>query len=114
MRRTDAPPHTRPQELPIDHRRLLLSRDRLNQAPRSAVARLCVRLFDLIQSQPKEHQLLALAGAFVLAAEAFKFSAQDAFQAVKNLMADPTTSTGLGVQFDAMKWHLEEELAHDS
>lgn len=83
-------------------------------APRSEVARACVLLFDRIQALPKEHQLLALAGAFVLMASAFKFPAQEAFTAVKNLMADPNTSTGLGIQFDAMKWHLEDELAHDA
>lgn len=83
-------------------------------ANRKAVARACVLLFDTVQSLPKEDQLLALAGAFVLMSSAFKFPAFDAFNAVKNLMADPTTSTGLGVQFDAMKWHLQTELANDA
>lgn len=82
-------------------------------APRKAVADACVRLFDRIQDLPKEHQLLAFAGAFVLMADAYGFNPQDTFTAVKNLMADPMTSTGLGIQFDAMRWHLQDELAHD-
>lgn len=83
-------------------------------ASRKAVADACVLLFDRIQSLPKEHQLLALAGAFVLMSDAFGFPAQDAFVAVKNLMQDRETSTGLGLQFDAMRWHLQDELAHDT
>lgn len=79
-------------------------------APRSEVARACVLLFDRIQELPNEHQILAFAGAFVLMSEAYGLNAQEAFTAVKNLMADPSTSTGLGLQFDAMKWHLETEL----
>lgn len=90
----------------------LVSRDRLNNANRSRVAALVVNLFDRIQSHPvKEEQLLALAGAFVLMAKAFRFSAQEAFTAVGNLMTEPNKEDGLVHQFAAMKYHLETELA---
>lgn len=83
-------------------------------ADQKAVAKACVLLFDRIQHLPKDQQLLALAGAFVLMSMALRFPAQDAFTAVKNLMRDPLTASGLGLQFDAMRWHLEDELAHDA
>lgn len=94
-----------------DVRRSLVSRDRLTNANRKRVAGLVVNLFDRIQSHPiKEEQLLALAGAFVLMADAFRFSAQDAFTAVKNLMTQPDKEDGLVHQFAAMKYHLQTEL----
>lgn len=94
-----------------DRRRSLVSRDRLNNADRSRVSALMVNLFDRIQGHPvKEEQLLALAGAFVLMAEACRLSAQDVFTAVKNLMTDPTKAEGRVLQFSAMQYHLETEL----
>jgi hypothetical protein len=75
------------------------------------VARLCVMLFNAIQNHPrKEEQLLALAAAFLLMAEAAGIPAQDAFTAVKNLMADPLHSDRIEHRFAAMRYHLETEL----
>jgi len=95
-----------------DHRRrLLASRDRMNNANRLTVSRLMVNLFDRIQLHPrKEEQLLALAGAFVLMADACRIPAQDVFTCVKNLMTDPLREDGLVHQFAAMKYHLETEV----
>lgn len=97
--------------MPDNRARILTSRDRLNNADRGRVARLMVSLFDRVSLHPlKEEQLLALAGAFVLLADAAKIPAQDVFTAVKNLMTDRTKSEGLVLQFSAMKYHLETEV----
>lgn len=90
--------------------RILVHRDRLMNAPKKPVGDSMVRLFKTVESQPRETQLLALAAAFVLMSEAFDFPATDTFQAVTNLMKDPLTSSGKGLQFDAMKFHLQTEL----
>lgn len=82
-------------------------------ADRTEVASNCVSIFDRIQDIGKEAQVLALAAAFLLLCTAKRIPAQDAFTAVKNLMTDPTTSSGLGPQFQAMKYHLETEVLHD-
>jgi hypothetical protein len=88
----------------------LIDRDALNSAPKRQVADLCVSIFDRIQQRRKEHQLLGLAAAFTLLCDACKVPAQDVFAAVKNLMADPMTSTGLAPQFQAMRFHLRTEV----
>lgn len=91
--------------------RLLVDRDRLINANRANVARLCVNLFERIQLHPrKEEQLLALAAAFLLMAEACSIPAQEAFTAVKNMMADPMRASGIYHQFDAMRFHLDTEV----
>jgi aminopeptidase N len=76
------------------------------------VAKLCVLIFDRIQGYHlhKEAQLLAIAAAFTLMADAMKVPPQDAFTAVKNLMADPEHKGSLRAQFAAMAFHLEDEL----
>jgi hypothetical protein len=92
-------------------RRLLVNRDRLVNAHKTRVANLTVSLFDRIQGHPvKEEQLLALAAGFVLMSEATGVPAQDAFQAVKNLMVDEKHSERRDHRFAAMKHHLETEL----
>lgn len=96
-----------------DRRRLLYDRDRLMNAPKRAVATACVNIFDRIQGLSKEIQILALAGAFAITCEVSRCSPQDAFTAVKNLMADPMTSTGRGLQFDAMRFHLDTDVMED-
>lgn len=73
-----------------------------------------VKLFATIQKLPREIQLLALAAAFILQSEALGFDTNDAYAAVTNLMKDPLTRSGRGSQFDAMKWHISEELAPDA
>lgn len=93
--------------------RLLINRDRLMNAPRAQVASATVNIFDRIQGLPKEIQLLALACAFILTADASGIPAQDAFTASKNLMVDPNTQTGLGREFQAMRHHLRTELFAD-
>lgn len=93
-----------------DRTRLLVDRDRLMNASRNKVADTCVHIFDRIQGLPKELQVLGLAAAFLLTADASRIPAQDAFTAVKNLMANPLTASGLDLQFQAMKFHLETEL----
>ncbi|MFZ3194113.1 MAG: hypothetical protein WA154_13025 [Moraxellaceae bacterium] len=91
-----------------------MSRDKLNNANRLRVARLVVGIFDRIQQHPiKEEQLLAMAGAFVLMADALDIPAQDAFVAVKNLMTNPHEEDGLVHQFAAMGYHLKTELLQD-
>lgn len=80
-------------------------------ADRLTVARLCVMIFSAIQNhRSKEEQLLALAAAFLLMAETAGIPAQDAFTAVKNLMADPLHADRVEHRFAAMKYHLETEL----
>ena len=75
------------------------------------VGRLAVLLFDRIQlHENKEEQLLALAAAFLLMSEAAGFPAQDSFTAIKNMMADPTRASGIFHQFDALKFHIQDEL----
>lgn len=96
-------------------RRLLVDRDRLVNAHRANVARLTVLLFDRIQlHESKEEQLLALAAAFLLMAEACGVPAQEAFTAVKNMMADPMRASGIYHQFDAMRYHLDSEVLADA
>lgn len=90
--------------------RLLVDRDKLTNASRQSVAEGTVSIFDRIQGWPKEAQLLALACAFILTADASGLPAQEAFTAAKNLMADDLTSTGLAPQFQAMKYHLTTEV----
>lgn len=87
-----------------------MDRDRLNHAPQGVVANLTAQLFDRLQDKPKEHQLLAMACAFILMAETCRLPAQDAFQAASNLMKDPLTATGRHVTFDAMRYHLETDI----
>lgn len=90
--------------------RVLVDRDRLNLASQKAVAANCVRVFDVLQHYPREHQLLALACSFILLADASGIPAQDVFTASKNLMADPLTSSGLEPRFQAMRFHLNTEI----
>lgn len=88
---------------------LLVDRDRLTNASRSEVARLCVLLFDRIQCHDNlEEQLLALAAAFLLTADALDIPAQDAFVCVKNMLADPLRADGMYHQFSAMKEMLAD------
>jgi hypothetical protein len=88
----------------------LYDRDTLNHAPKGLVARGCVALFDRIQGWKKENQILSLAAAFLLACEAARIPAQDAFTVTKNLMADPMTASGIAPEFQAMRFHLETEV----
>lgn len=83
-------------------------------ADQGRVARLCVILFNAIQGhRSREEQVLALAAAFTLLAQACKIAPQEAFTVVKNLMVDPLHSEGLVHQFAAMRYHLETELLAD-
>jgi len=82
----------------------------MNHANKKQVAVNCVRVFDRIQGWPKEQQLLALSCAFLLLSDASGQPAQDTFTVSKNLMADKLTSSGLGLQFQAMRYHLETEV----
>lgn len=69
-----------------------------------------VKLFATIQNEPRETQLLALAAAFVIQAEALEFSTSDTYAAVVNLMKDPLNASGRDHRFDAMKFHIRTEL----
>lgn len=90
--------------------RLLVDRDKLNSASRATVAATTVRIFDRIQDFPKEVQVLSIAAAFLLAAEASGVSPQEAWQAVSNIMRDPTHATGRHAKFAAMLYHLKTEV----
>jgi hypothetical protein len=94
----------------MNRAKLLTNRDKLMNAPSEKVAEATVLIFDRIQGLPKYLQLLALACAFLLVAETSGIPAQDAFTASKNLMVDPSTKTGLGLRFQAMKHHLATEV----
>lgn len=99
------------EEPPVTH--LLLSRDRLMNAPRKVVAQLCVRIFSRMEAETKEHQLLALAAAFVLLCDACNIPAQDVFTASKNLMANPdkeASARPLTPEFEAMAYHLRTDV----
>jgi hypothetical protein len=90
--------------------RCLVNRDKLMSASQSEVATSCVTIFDRIQAWGREKQLLALATAFLLMADASGIPAQDIFTASKNLMYDPLTHTGLAPQFQAMRFHLNTDI----
>jgi hypothetical protein len=99
---------------PRRRRHLLTDRHALTNANRTSVARLCILLFNVVQNHPKkEEQLLALASAFLLMADALGIPAQDAFTAVKNMLADPMRASGIFHQFDAARHYLEADLATD-
>jgi hypothetical protein len=91
-------------------KRILIDRDRINHADKKEVAQACVRVFDAIQALPRHVQLLGLAAAFILTANASGFPAQDAFTAVKNMMYDPLTRSRTAPQFQAMDFHLRSEV----
>lgn len=87
---------------------MLTNYDALVNADRAKVTNKMVSLFDRLQlKRDKESNLLALACAFILLAEAMKVPAQDAFQAAKNLMYDPLRHEGIGHGFAAMQEHLK-------
>lgn len=86
------------------------NRDRMMNAPKGLVASAAIRIFDRIQDLPKEIQVLAIAGAFLLTAEVAKLPVQDIMTAIKNLMADPLRACGLDPKFAAAKYHLKTEL----
>lgn len=88
----------------------LYDRDKMMNASRSLVADGCVKVFDRIQGWPKEYQILSLAAAFLLTCMSARIPAQDAFSAVKNIMYDPLTQSGMGAQFQGMKFHLDTEV----
>jgi hypothetical protein len=90
--------------------KLLIDYDKLVNASKPEVAKACVRIFDRVQELPKEDQVLAMGACFILLCAATRVPAQDAFSAVSNLMKDPLTSSGLDVRFDAMLFHIREEL----
>lgn len=90
--------------------RFLLDRDKMNHASKADVGKAMVTIFDRIQTWGREKQLLALASAFVLLAEASNVNAQDVFTASKNLMYDPLTASGIAPQFQAMKFHLNTDV----
>lgn len=95
------------------NRQTLINTDRLNNADRVSVARLCVSLFDRLQAHPlKEEQVLALAGAFILLAKSLKVEPQDAFVAVGNLMTDRERDDALYPQFAAMAHYLKEDVTN--
>lgn len=89
---------------------VLVDRDRLNLAPAGEVAHTCVSIFDRIQGFSREKQLLGLACAFALLADACHLPPQDVFTAARNLMADRLTSSGMRPQFEAMKFHLNTDI----
>lgn len=75
------------------------------------VATLTVLLFDRLQGYPhNEPKVLALASAFLLTCDAMKVPAQDAFEACKNLLADPLHSSGMRPSFAAMSQHLKDDI----
>lgn len=94
-------------------RNKFIDRDRLHSTPQAAVAKQVVTLFDRLQREPREVQLLSLASAFILMSETFGFSTSDTYAAVVNLMKDRTNATGRKTEFDAMKHYLETDVLHD-
>lgn len=91
-------------------RLLKIDRDKLNAASQKRVGAETVKIFATLQKLPREVQLLSLAAGFVLMSEVLHFGVTDTMGAVINLMKDPTTASGRGLQFDAMKFHLATEL----
>jgi hypothetical protein len=84
----------------------------MNAASRDKVAQNCVRILDRIQTAPPEVQLLALASCFQILLEVTGYNPQDALAAVVNLMKDPKHSSRRDHRFDAMKYHVKEELLY--
>lgn len=91
-------------------RKKLINRDAMNGVSRSAVATAMVSIFDRLQGLRNEVQLLALAGAFSLMSEVTDISPSDAGTVVSNLMRDQTTATRRELRFQAMRFHLNDEL----
>lgn len=92
----------------------VISRDKFNSAPKGEVAKTTVKIFDKIQHLPKEIQLMALACAFSLMLKAYRFDAQDSIVGARNLMKDEIHSSRMDHRFDAMLFHLSEDLSADS
>lgn len=91
-------------------RKKLINRDGLNSASRNAVATAMVNVFDRLQGFKNEVQLLALAGAFALMSEVTEVTPSDSYAVIANLMKDNTTATRRELRFQAMKFHLTDEL----
>ena len=92
-------------------RKKLINRDAMNGASRNAVAQAMVNVFDRLQGLRSEVQLLALAGAFALMSEVTEVTPSDSYAVIANLMKDNTTVTRRELRFQAMKFHLETDLA---
>ena len=91
-------------------RRVLVDRDKIMHADSTGIAQLCAHLFSTVQDKPPEDQLLGLAAAFIVLAEACGIPTQDVYTAVTNLMYDPLHSSGRKHQFAAMNQYLKDDV----
>lgn len=79
-------------------------------ADAKTVAQKAVKVFDRVQDETPEIQLLTLAAAFILLAESAGIPTQDVYTAILNLMYDPLHNTGRKHQFAALKQYLKEDV----
>lgn len=82
----------------------------LGNADKQKVAKACVKVFDRIQKWTAEEQAIALACSFLILCRAMKVKPQEVFTVSENLMYDPIHSSRVDHRFDAMSWHLKEQV----
>lgn len=82
----------------------------LGNADKQKVTRACVKVFDRIQQWKPEEQAIALACSFLILCRAMKVEPQDVFTVSQNLMYDPVNANRVDHRFDAMRWHLENQV----
>lgn len=82
----------------------------LGNADKQKVQQACVKVFDRIQKWSPEEQAIALACSFLILCRAMKVEPQDVFTVCSNLMYDPLHSSRMDHRFDAMRWHLENQV----
>lgn len=83
--------------------------DKLVNAPRVETAHATLSVIDRVQDHHRNPglQVAALAAAFLLMAERFQVSAQEAFTATQNLM---NNHDGRAVEFEAVRLYLANEV----
>ncbi|SKA17514.1 hypothetical protein SAMN02745126_03981 [Enhydrobacter aerosaccus] len=91
--------------MPITSR---LDRDLLHSLPTIKAARATINILDRIQFLSPEEQIAGACAAFMLICEGYKFPAQDAFAATKNMMAHHD-DRGRS-EFDAARSYLDADV----
>jgi hypothetical protein len=85
-----------------------LNRDRLNNADQQRSAIASMEVIDRLQHHPADEQIVAAAAVFLMLAEHYGITAQDAFTVTKNVIND--TDRKLIPEFRAVRQYIHEEL----
>jgi site-specific DNA-adenine methylase len=86
----------------------MLNRDRLNNADQQQSAIAAMTVVDRLQNFAPDEQLVGAAAVFLMLAEHYGVSAQDAFTVTKNVIND--TDRKLIPEFRAVRQYIQEEL----